>query len=211
MTHETAAPPTAPALPVNEGLDARTRWAQGITNAIEPKNIILAVVPIIGLARNGLPGLLWAAFAVVFAAIVPTWFIRRGVREDRWTDRHVGERKKRLIVIPFIMCSVLVSAVVMLVAGAPRPLLAMVAAMFATLVSIMAITVVWKVSVHTAVSAGAITVLAIALSPWWAVGYLLVALVAWSRVVLRDHTPAQTIVGTVVGTVTAGLVFWLCQ
>jgi membrane-associated phospholipid phosphatase len=49
--------------------------------------------------------------------------------------------------------------------------------------------------------------LALALSAWWWCGLAVVAVVSWSRVVLRDHTAAQTVVGALVGAVTAGLVF----
>ncbi|MDH6578315.1 hypothetical protein [Kitasatospora sp. MAP5-34] len=185
-----------------------TVWARRVTDGVEPKNVIIAVLPVLGTLRYGLTGLGWGLFAVIFAAILPTWFIKRGMRQGHWEDRHVGQRQRRLVVIPFIMLSVLASLGVMLWAGAPADMTAMVVAMFAALVPIMVITVWWKVSVHTAVASGAVACLAIALGPWWLLTYPLVAAIAWSRVVLRDHTLAQTVVGAVVGAVSAGLAFW---
>lgn len=185
-----------------------TAWARRVTDGVEPKNVIIAVLPVLGAFRYGLAGIGWGLFAVLFAAVIPTWFIKHGMRRGRWEDRHVGQRQRRLVVIPFIMLSVLTSLGVMLWAGAPSDMTAMVVAMFAALVPIMVITVWWKVSVHTAVASGAIACLAIALGPWWLLLYPLVAAIAWSRVVLRDHTLAQTIVGAVVGAVSAGLAFW---
>ncbi|MER5641983.1 hypothetical protein ABT095_34240 [Kitasatospora sp. NPDC002227] len=188
-----------------------TAWARRVTDGVEPKNVIIAVLPVLGALRYGFAGVGWGLFAVVFAAVLPTWFIRRGMRQGRWEDRHVGQRRRRLVVIPFIMLSVLTSLGVMLLAGAPADMTAMVVAMLASLVPIMVITVWWKVSVHTAVASGAIACLAIALGPWWLLGYPLVAVIAWSRVVLRDHTRAQTVVGALVGAGSAGLAFWLSR
>ncbi len=185
-----------------------TVWARRVTDGVEPKNVIIALLPVLGTFRYGLAGLGWGLFAVLFAAVLPTWFIKRGMRQGRWEDRHVGQRQRRLVVIPFIMLSVLTSLGVMLWAGAPADMTAMVVAMFAALVPIMVITVWWKISVHTAVASGAVVCLAIALGPWWLPLYPLVAAIAWSRVVLRDHTLAQTVVGAVVGAVSAGLAFW---
>ncbi|MGA5822398.1 hypothetical protein ACPC54_31595 [Kitasatospora sp. NPDC094028] len=189
----------------------RTDWARRITDGVEPKNVIIAVCLLIGAVRYGWTGLAWAAFAALFAAVVPTLFIQRGIRKGTLEDRHVGHRQRRLTVIPFIMGSVAVSFTVMILAHAPADLTAMVAAMFASLIPILVITVWWKVSVHTAVASGAVVCLGIALGPLWLLLYPGVALIGWSRVVLRDHTTAQTIVGAAVGSLTAGLTFWLAR
>ncbi|MEU9045555.1 MULTISPECIES: hypothetical protein [unclassified Kitasatospora] len=190
---------------------SRTTWARRITDGVEPKNVIIAVLPLMGGLRHGWPGLGWAAFAALFAAVIPTLFIRRGIRKGTVEDRHVGHRQRRLTVLPFIMGSVLTSFAVMIRLDAPSDLTAMVLAMFASLIPILVITVWWKVSVHTAVLSGAVVCLGIALGPLWLLLYPLVAVVGWSRVVLRDHTTAQTVVGAVVGALTAGLTFWLAR
>ncbi|MFD0258577.1 hypothetical protein ACFV4M_27655 [Kitasatospora indigofera] len=188
-----------------------TTWARRVTDGVEPKNVIIAVLPTVGALRYGWTGLGWALFAALFAAVIPTWFIRRGMRKGQWEDRHVGRRQRRLVVIPFIMLSVLTSFAVMLWAGAPDDMTAMVLAMFAALVPIMVITVWWKVSIHTAVASGAVVCLAIALGAWWLLLYPLVVVIGWSRVVLRDHTRAQTVAGALVGAVSAGLTFWYAR
>lgn len=188
-----------------------TTWARRITDGVEPKNVIIAVLPLVGAARHGWPGLGWAAFAALFTAVIPTWFIRRGMRRGSWEDRHVGQRRRRLVVLPFVMLSVLVGLVAMFRLDAPTEMTAMVLAMFAALIPIVVITVWWKVSVHTAVASGAVVCVAIALGPWWLLLYPAVPLIGWSRVVLRDHTTAQTVVGAVVGALSAGLVFWAAR
>ncbi|MFF2544576.1 phosphatase PAP2 family protein [Kitasatospora sp. NPDC058063] len=203
MTTEAEAAPAAPT--------SRTIWARRITDGLEPKNVIVALLPVLGGLRYGLPGIGWALFAILFAAVVPTLIIRHGMRKGTVADRHVGHRQRRLTVFPLIMGSVLLSFAVMIGLDAPADLTALVLAMFASLVPILVITAWWKVSVHTAVATGAVVCLAIALGPLWLLLAPLVPAIGWSRVVLRDHTTAQTVVGAVVGALTAGLTFWLAR
>ncbi|MFD5436777.1 phosphatase PAP2 family protein [Kitasatospora sp. NPDC127067] len=203
MTTEAEAAPAAPT--------SRTIWARRITDGLEPKNVIVALLPVLGGLRYGLPGIGWALFAILFAAVVPTLIIRHGMRKGTVADRHVGHRQRRLTVFPLIMGSVLLSFAVMIGLDAPADLTALVLAMFASLVPILVITAWWKVSVHTAVATGAVVCLAIALGPLWLLLAPLVPAIGWSRVVLRDHTAAQTVVGAVVGALTAGLTFWLAR
>jgi membrane-associated phospholipid phosphatase len=188
-------------------------WARAVTRGLDPQNVIVGVLVLVGAARHGWAGVGWALFAAVFAGVVPQEMIKLGMRRGRLGDRYVGDRAKRAKVLPLIAVSVVVGLVLMLVLGAPRELVAMILAMLATLVPVLVITAAlrWKVSIHTAASGGAVAMLAIALGAWWLLGYVAVALIAWSRVRLRDHTAAQTIVGALVGTVTAGLAFWACR
>jgi membrane-associated phospholipid phosphatase len=202
----TSPPPTATAAPA-------PRWAWSVTRVVDPGNVIVLCLLLVGGLRHGLPGAGWALFATFFAGVLPMAFIKLGMRSGRFGDRYVGDRAKRAQVIPVVMASVLLGLVLMALLGAPRELVAMILAMLATLVPIMAITALlkWKISIHTAVSGGAVAMLAVALSAWWLTGYALVALVACSRVALRDHTPSQTLAGALVGTASAGLVFALAR
>ncbi|HEV2126892.1 MAG TPA: phosphatase PAP2 family protein, partial [Chloroflexota bacterium] len=69
----------------------------------------------------------------------------------------------------------------------------------------------WKLSIHVAVVAGTVAVLTIVFGSGFLGLALLVALVAWSRVELGDHTPAQAIVGGVVGAAVAAAAFSLLR
>ncbi|MFJ2342422.1 phosphatase PAP2 family protein [Streptomyces antimycoticus] len=187
------------------------RAARAVTDGLEPKNVILAVCLVLGAAQDDmLVGLAWALHAIVFAAVIPVAYIKYGIRSGRWQDRHVGQRVRRLHLIPVIMASVGVAIATMLLLGAPVQMTALVVAMLATLGAILSVTTLWKISVHTSVSAGAIAILAVGISPWWAALSPLVALIGWSRVALRDHTLGQVVAGTALGALVAGSVFlWL--
>ena len=79
--------------------------------------------------------------------------------------------------------------------------------MLVGLVTTMVVTVWWKVSVHTAVAGGVVVILLLAYGAHVAPLVLGVAAVGWSRVALRDYTPAQTVVGALLGALAAAVVF----
>jgi membrane-associated phospholipid phosphatase len=92
---------------------------------------------------------------------------------------------------------------------APRALFALVVSMVAGLAVALAITWYWKISIHAAAAAGTVASLAILVSAWWLLLAPLVALTGWARVALRNHTPAQVVVGAIVGATAAAGVLWL--
>ncbi|MGA4842156.1 hypothetical protein [Streptomyces sp. G45] len=182
--------------------------ARFITDGLDPKNVIIAVSLLTGLAQQDpLVGLAWGAEAIVFAALIPIAYIKYGIRSGKWADRHVGDRRRRLLLIPVIMASVGAGIGGMLWLDAPRQMLALVVAMLATLAVLLPVTVFWKISVHTSVAAGSLAILATAYGALVWLAAPLVAVIAWSRVALRAHTVAQTIAGGCLGTIVAGLAF----
>ena len=63
-----------------------------------------------------------------------------------------------------------------------------------------------KASVHVAGVTGPVTVFCILLNPMFIVGYLLVVLVAWSRLQLNAHTPKQVLLGFGAGLIVTAVV-----
>ncbi|EPH46032.1 hypothetical protein ABT390_02340 [Streptomyces aurantiacus] len=144
----------------------------------------------------------------MFAALLPLAYIKYGIRSGKWADRHVGNRRRRrLLLIPVIVASVGAWIGCMLWLDVPRQMLALVVAMLATLAVLLPITAFWKISAHTSVAAGSLAILAGAYGPLVWLAAPLVAVIGWSRVALRGHTLAQAIAGGWVGAIVAGLSF----
>lgn len=184
------------------------RLARLLSDGLDPKNVIAVLCLGVGL-NYGWPGIGWAFLAIAFCAALPIAFIVLVQGNGSWAARHVPERAARMITIPVIMLSVTICLSTMYLGHAPRPMLWMVAAMLATLAAILPITKWWKISVHTAVLTGALAMFALLYGPWWLLAVALIPLVAWSRAQLKDHTPAQTVAGALLGALVAAPVFAL--
>ena len=174
-----------------------------MTYLLEPKNWIIATVVAIGWHADGVAGLGWGLLAAFFAAILPTLFITRGVRRGRWDDRNVGTKRARLLVLSFITASFAAGLILLAALGAPAQLTGYFGCMLVSIAALAAITTVWKISIHCAVASSSVTLLSLIYGAWLVPAYLLVALTAWSRVAVKDHTTAQVIAGCVLGAAAA--------
>ncbi|MFF8868184.1 phosphatase PAP2 family protein [Streptomyces sp. NPDC015139] len=181
--------------------------ARIISDRLHPKTWIVIVCLAVGWHADQWSGVAWSLVGVVFAAVIPILFIDHGIKKGRWGDRNVGAKRARLLVMAVILASVLTCFALMAVLGAPHILIALIASMIVTLAALALITLAWKISVHQAVSAGAVIMLVQTYGAWALCGYSLVAVVGWSRIALRDHTPAQVIAGTILGSAVAAGVF----
>jgi membrane-associated phospholipid phosphatase len=177
--------------------------AERVSYLLEPKNWIIATTLAVGWHSDGAAGLAWGTVAALFAGVLPMVFISRGVRRGQWADRYVGAKRPRLIVLSFIIASVAIGLALLVALGAPGQLTGYIGCMLGSVAVLAGITTVWKISIHCAVASGSVTILTLLFGPWLVPAYLMVALTAWSRVVLKDHTPAQVIAGSVLGAAAA--------
>jgi hypothetical protein len=184
-------------------------WARRCTYWLEPKNWLIVTVVLIGWHADGLAGVGWGLLAALFAAVLPTLFISYGIRHGRWSDRNVGARRPRLLVLAFITASVAAGLILLLVLGAPPLLTGYLAFMLASVAVLAVITTVWKISIHCAVASGSVTILALTYGPLVLCGYVLVGLLGWARVAVRDHSVAQVVAGSVLGVAAAAVAYAL--
>ncbi|MET9812332.1 phosphatase PAP2 family protein [Streptomyces sp. NPDC006355] len=185
-----------------------SRTARLITDTLAPANLVIAILLIIGWhSTSSVTGLGWGLLAAVFCGGIPFAVIMLGVKRGHWTDKHVRVREQRAVPLVATMASVLIGISLLVVLQAPREVFALVVAMLVGLITTMMVTVWWKVSVHTAVAGGVVVILLLAYGAHMAPLVLGVVAVGWSRVVLHDHTPAQTVVGALLGGLAATVVF----
>ena len=178
-------------------------FAPAVWAAVMP--LVIAVHAASGVAA----GLAWGAFAAVFSSVIPYGIIWLGVRRGQLTDHHIGRREQRRRPLLLGLACVLIGITALVLLRAPRELIAMVVVMFVVGLGATLVNHYWKLSIHAAVASGSVAVLVLVFGPALLAGAALVALVGWSRVVLRDHTTAQVLAGTCAGAVLAAPTFAL--
>ncbi|HEV8638086.1 MAG TPA: phosphatase PAP2 family protein [Chloroflexota bacterium] len=203
--HPEAATPPPPS--------TRRHLARIVTEVFAPAPTVVVLLLLVAWRSAPTPGeaLKWGALAALFACLVPLGYVLRAVRRRQLTDRHVRVRAQRPLPLLVGIASVLVGLALLAVWGAPRELVALVAAMAVGLVTALLVTLFWKVSVHAAVIAGAVVILVLVFGPRLLLLAPLVALVGWARVESGDHSPAQVIVGALLGGAVAATMFPLLR
>lgn len=195
MRHTTTRSATDPRLPALE------RAARLLSRAFQPVQVSTLVLMVAALTSDGSLRLRlqWLAVCAAVATGLPVLFILLGVRQGKAQDLDLRDRLQRpLPLLVALVCSAAAAALVWGVEG-PRNLFVTLLAGLVPGVALTLITLWWKISFHTAATAGATIVLWWLLGPWALAGLVLVALVGWSRVVLGRHTPAQVAAGALVG------------
>ena len=207
MSSRPSRTPATPPPPVAQ------RLARVVTEVLAPAP--LAAVLVLVVAWRSAPtlaqGVAWGIVAVVFGSLFPMLFVLRGVRRGALTDHHVRIREQRPLPLLVGMACVLAGLGLMVTQGAPRDLMALIAAMLAGLLVSLLVTLVWKMSIHAGVAAGSLVILMIVFGPAMLALLPVVALVGWARVRVGDHTLAQVAVGAVVGAAVAATVFSLLR
>ena len=148
------------------------------------------------------PGVTWpqALVAVTFVTGLPfavlLWMKHRG----KVTDHHVSIRQQRAPAMVMTGVSLAIGAALLFVLDAPVGLFSEVGAIFLGLLACLLANLVWKLSVHSAVATYVALVLLTPVGPVGAaLALALAATVGWSRIALKDHTPAQVLAGQFVG------------
>lgn len=139
----------------------------------------------------------WLVIVVVFITVLPVLSIALMVRSDRVSDFHLQNREERLLPLCCTLVSMIVGTVLLHQLGAAREIVWAGVAYITNSVIFSAITPLWKISFHSSVATGCVTVLVMLVNPQFAWLFLLVPLISWARVYRKRHTLLQTVVGAV--------------
>jgi hypothetical protein len=200
---------SAPAAPA-----AGHRLAKIVTEVLSPAVIVVLLPFAVAWNATGhqvLSTIVWSVVVAVFYSVLPMAFIVRGARRGRWDGHWVRERERRFLPLMMCLVSALVGLVILLVWDAPRDVVALAWSMVTVLVACVIITKWWKVSLHATVAGGAVATVVLIYGWIMLVLVPLVALVAWARVRVADHTAAQVVVGAFLGPLVGGVVFVLLR
>ncbi len=188
-----------------------TERAARIVSAIfQPPFIgVFAFVLLSTLCDNAADAAVCALVSVVFSVVLPMSIIVFYARKFGNKDLDVVRREDRSAPL-FIGASMYaLGTLALYLIGTPRIVWVLMLCYAVVTFSVYMISKWWKISIHAIGCMGPTMGLAYAFG--WP-GLLLIIsypLVVWSRYVLRKHTPAQLIVGGLLGFVLTGMIFLL--
>jgi membrane-associated phospholipid phosphatase len=187
----------------------KERIARLISYILNPFLITAVILILLAFkdAASTAEALKWAAISLVISVLpvlaVVIWLVKRK-KMDAYYD---NTRKQRYIV--YILASVLGAIGCGLMWGlkAPELLAVTFTAGFAELVVFMGINFYWKISLHTAFVAGAVTILCLVYGviALWTLVFL--PLVAWARIELKQHSIIQVATGAILAAGIATAIF----
>jgi membrane-associated phospholipid phosphatase len=191
----------------------RLRVARLVGELLAPPPILVVLALVVAWASSPTLAMavLWGGIAALFASVLPYALILHRVRRGRLSDKNISLREQRIRFGLVAITSILTGLAVLAAFDAPAELVALVASIAVGVACGWVITLWWKISVHAAIAAGAAAVLVLVVGPALLVVWPLVALIAWSRVQVGDHTTAQVLAGVALGVVVNATVFSLLR
>ncbi|MCE5260197.1 MAG: DMT family transporter [Chloroflexi bacterium] len=145
--------------------------------------------------------LIWAVGVCLLALPIPLLLLQRELRIGRISDWYLRNRHERLLPVPVIsvLMAVLLPLIALIVLRGPRLLIMLLSGAAAVSIANLLITLRWKISQHVASAAYAAGALVGVIGLGATPALALVPIVAWARIKLGAHTPAQTILGGLMG------------
>ena len=140
--------------------------------------------------------ILSAILSVFFATIVPVIGIT-GFARSEGLDYDIPEKRARARPFEIAILSYLAGFTTLVTIGAPVMLSGLMLAYLINTCAMFLITLVWKISVHSAGVTGPLSFLVFKLGLLWGFLYLLVIPVGLIRIRLRQHTLLQVLAGAV--------------
>jgi membrane-associated phospholipid phosphatase len=194
-------------------LPRRLRVARLVGEVLSPPPILAVLALVVAWDSSPTPAMavVWGGIAAVSASVLPYALILRGVQRGRLTDRNISLRQQRVRFAAVAIASILTGLTVLAAFDAPAEMVALQVSIAVGVACGWVITLWWKISVHAAIAAGAATVLLLVFGLALLVVWPLVALIAWSRVQVGDHTPAQVLAGIALGIVVNATIFSLLR
>lgn len=153
----------------------------------------------------------WLGIVVLFVALLPTLSIAVMLRFAKVSDLHLKNREERFLPLCCTLVSMIVGTFLLYHLGAAREIVWAGVAYIMNSVVFSVITLAWKISFHSSVTTGCITVLVMLVDPQFGWLFLLIPLIAWARVYRKRHTLLQTVVGAVLAVGTTALVLHLAK
>jgi len=171
----------------------RKRLAKLISSVLNPFLVSFLVIVLLAFhdTTSTAEALKWAAISLAMSVLPVFVVVVYRARQGKLDGILVipQEQRKGIYVLAAVLGAV--GCAVLYFLGAPELLVATFCAGLVAVVIFMVINMFWKISLHAAFISGSATVLTIIYGMIGALSILLLLLVAWARIELKLHSPAQ--------------------
>jgi hypothetical protein len=148
----------------------------------------------------------WTIFSYIFILIVAL-FVFIGEMLGVFSNFNISRREQRPLLFSFSAFAIFCYLISLLILNGPKILFLAVSAVIFSLI-ILAIINKWvKASVHLITATTAFLLLEIAYGGYFFLSLILIPLLAWSRIKMKEHTQTEVIVGIVFGVVITLIVY----
>ncbi len=189
----------------------RKKLAEMTSNLLNPFLVGLAIIVLITLdsASSVTDALKWIVISLGLTFVPVLGVMLYLVYSDRIEGISIRMRQQRdKIYLLSCACGV-ISCIVLFSMGAPLVLIASFVAGLCAIVIFMCINLWWKISVHTALVGGSVTMLIVLYGFTGAISAVLLPAVTWSRIELKHHSLAQVGAGALLSAAIVAVVFLL--
>jgi membrane-associated phospholipid phosphatase len=188
----------------------RERLARLTSNILNPflLSFILIILLAVESTDSSSEAVKWASISIAISVLPVFLVVIYLVRQKRLEGVFANPRQQRNGI--YILASALgaVGCGIMWYFNAPKLLSVTFSAGLASIIIFMVINRFWKISLHTAFMSASVTIITIVYGAIGALTILLLPPVAWARISLNQHSPAQVITGAVLSAVILLVVFW---
>ena len=189
----------------------RERIASLTSNILNPFLVSLVVILLLSFKSTSstVDAVKWSLISIAVSILPVLGAIIFLVRQQRLESHYINIREQRTQVYLLASVCLGVGCVIFPALSAPLMLRAIFIAGLSAVVIFMGINLLWKISLHTAFVTALVTVLIILYGSIAAVSAVLVPLISWARIELRQHSPAQVVTGALLATLIVVVVFHL--
>lgn len=186
------------AAPLAAGKSLRVRLARHISNILSPATISVPMILLVAFYRasSTASALLYAGLTFLFLSVGPFGYILLNVHLGKLSDVDVSKRSERAGPFLFGLISICLGWFILVLTHGPQALVTILMITAVSGLFMLLITLWWKISLHASSLGGALTMLTALYGAIILPFFSLLILVCWSRIVLRRHTVAQVIAGS---------------
>lgn len=194
---------------LNNDASSKLNLANLISSITNPPFLAIPVFIIINYTLLYEGDWLWfSAVSIFFVSILPIitsflWIKKKKLEAD------MPQREDRIYPLLLVILSYVIGVLVLYTIGAPQLTTVLMICYLNNTITLLLFSLYWKISIHAMGTSGPATAI-LYLFGWPGLIFsLLVPLVIWSRLHLKRHTPAQLIVGTILGYLLTALQIYL--